>query len=275
MHSRVRRVFHILNLICVFILLSAFICFVVIFWTKAAVKVVEPTLRKMRIQLDDKLIDDVNRIVRTFTRPATLPLMAISLVFACIYLFGVLIAFNRSSTFFLMYEVTLTVCTIVHIAWICSILKNPESTTKSIEINFERHFRSYKSIKSRDGPSLFIAAVMIELKCCGFLDLLDFNEMKLETQDEYDGQTYDNVLMPIPCCKMNDKLKLINISCPVTFYTSENNNEYHTNGCKEPFGQKAFSYIADLAFISIILIFLNIALVMCVVLILRELWIYV
>ncbi|KAH8856513.1 tetraspanin-CD63 receptor [Schistosoma japonicum] len=275
MHSTVRRVFHILNLICVFILLSAFICFVVLFWTKAAVKIVEPTLRKMRIKLNDNVIDDINRILRTFIRPVTLPLMAISLVFICIYLFGVLIAFNRSSTFFLLYEVTLTVCTIVHIVWISLLLKNPESTTKSFEINFEKHFRSYKSIKSHDGASLFIAVVMIELKCCGFLDLLDFNEMKLVTQDVYDGQTYDNVLMPIPCCKMNDKLKLIDTNCPITNYATDNDKAHHTKGCKEPFGQKAFRYISDLAFISITLVILNITLVVCVVLVLRELWIYI
>ncbi|KAH8856512.1 tetraspanin-CD63 receptor [Schistosoma japonicum] len=233
-----------------FILLSAFICFVVLFWTKAAVKIVEPTLRKMRIKLNDNVIDDINRILRTFIRPVTLPLMAISLVFICIYLFGVLIAFNRSSTFFLL-------------------------TTKSFEINFEKHFRSYKSIKSHDGASLFIAVVMIELKCCGFLDLLDFNEMKLVTQDVYDGQTYDNVLMPIPCCKMNDKLKLIDTNCPITNYATDNDKAHHTKGCKEPFGQKAFRYISDLAFISITLVILNITLVVCVVLVLRELWIYI
>ncbi|CAH8593076.1 unnamed protein product [Schistosoma mattheei] len=251
MHSTVRSVFHILNLICLSILLLAFVFFVITFWTKLSVKIVEPTLNKLRI--DDvnnrTVIDGVNSVVRTFTRPVILPLMAISLVFACIYFFGALIAFNRSSTFFLMTE-------------------------KMMEKLFAKNFYLYRSMKSRDGASLFAAVVMIELKCCGYMNPFDFDEDKVEDTDEYDGHTYDDLVLPVPCCLMDKDLKLIDVNCPRFHYISENDHKHHSKGCKQVFGRKAFSFIAYIAYLSITLIAINIALVICVVLVLREIWIY-
>ncbi|CAH8617659.1 unnamed protein product [Schistosoma bovis] len=276
MHSTVRSVFHILNLICLSILLLAFFFFVITFWTKLSVKIVEPTLNKLRIDgvNNRTVIDGVNSVVRTFTRPVILPLMAISLVFACIYFFGALIAFNRSSTFFLMYEVTLTVCIIVHIVMITIVLKNPETTEKMMEKLFAKKFYLYRSMKSRDGASLFAAVVMIELKCCGYMNPFDFDDDRVEITDEYDGHTYDDLVLPVPCCLMDKDLKLIDVDCPRFHYISENDHKHHSQGCKQVFGRKAFSFIAYIAYLSITLIAINITLVICVVLVLREIWIY-
>ncbi|XP_018647127.1 tetraspanin, putative [Schistosoma mansoni] len=276
MHSTVRRIFHVLNLICLLVLLLAFVFFVIAFWTKLPVKIVEPTLKKLRIDgINNRTVSDgVNSVLRTFTRPIILPLMAISLVFACIYLFGALIAFNRSSTLFLMYEVTLTVCIIVHIVMITMVLKHPENVKKMMEKLFSRKFYLYRSMSSLDGASLFAAVVMIDLKCCGYLNPFDFDDDKTESNDEYDGHTYDDLLLPIPCCMMDKHFRLIDINCPNFHYMSENEQKHHNKGCKQLFGQKAFSIIAYIAYLSITLIVINIALVICVILVLKEIWIY-
>ncbi|CAH8558594.1 unnamed protein product [Schistosoma turkestanicum] len=137
---------------------------------------------------------------------------------------------------------------------------------------FVKKFNLYRSMKSHDGPSLFSAVVMIDLKCCGYLNPFDFNEDTIETEDEYDGHSYNVVLLPIPCCLMDKDLKLIDIDCPKYHYMSENTHKHHNTGCKQIFRQKAVSYIAYLTYLSIILIVVNIALVVCVVLVLKELW---
>uniref|UniRef100_A0A095C0Y1 Uncharacterized protein n=1 Tax=Schistosoma haematobium TaxID=6185 RepID=A0A095C0Y1_SCHHA len=153
--------------------------------------------------------------------------MAISLVFACIYFFGAIIAFNRSSTFFLMTE-------------------------KMMEKLFAKKFYLYRSMKSHDGASLFAAVVMIELKCCGYMNPFDFDEDRVEITDEYDGHTYDDLVLPVPCCLMDKDLKLIDVNCPRFHYISENDHKHHSQGCKQVFGRKAFSVLFYL-YLSIII----------------------
>ncbi|CAH8632016.1 unnamed protein product [Heterobilharzia americana] len=240
MRSTVRSVFRLLNLICLFICLFAFVSLAVIFWSKLATKSLEPTIRKLKVKMDlqkASTIDAVNRVVWEFTRPVTLPLMGIAILFMCNYAFGVLVALNRSSTFFLIYEIAVTACIISHIATLGLLFSNPSG-----------------------------------LKCCGFRHIADFNDVKLSWEDEYDGHKYETVETPIPCCMMNDNLELIDKNCPHEYFSSH--DKHHNQSCKEPFGQKAFSYVAIVAYASIVLILINCAIMVCVVLILRELWIH-
>ncbi|CAH8601826.1 unnamed protein product [Heterobilharzia americana] len=275
MRSTVRSVFRLLNLICLLICLFAFVSFAVIFWSKLATKSLEPTIRKLKVKMDlqkASTIDAVNRVVWEFTRPVTLPLMGIAILFMCNYAFGVLVALNRSSTFFLIYEIAVTACIISHIATLGLLFSNPSGIREMMESLLEKQIYAYESMTNLDGPGLFSAVVMIELKCCGFRDTTDFSNVKLSWKDEYDGRKYETVETPIPCCMMNDNLELIDKNCPHEYFSSH--DKHHNQSCKEPFGQKAFSYVAIVAYASIVLILINCAIMVCVVLILRELWIH-
>nr|CAH8867222.1 unnamed protein product [Trichobilharzia regenti] len=273
MHSTVRTVFRVLNIICLLICIIAFILFAIIFWTKIAVLALQPTLKNLKVDGDlsnSTVTDSVNRVLRHFARPITLTLMAITIIFICLYAFGVLVAYNRGSTFFLMYEVAITVFIIVHVLMLATLLSNPKTIRGGMENIFEKQFYGYESMKSLDGQSLFAAVVMINLKCCGFRDASDFNDVKMSYEDRYDGRDYTNVVTAVPCCHMNDDLQLKDKDCPI----SGSPDTYYIDGCKEPFSKKAFQVIALLAYASILLIVVNCALVVCVVLILRELWIH-
>ncbi|CAH8655559.1 unnamed protein product [Dicrocoelium dendriticum] len=96
--------------------------------------------------------------------------------------------------------------------------------------------------------TLYFLCITHQLQCCGFDNSTDFiNMIKM---DKYDGNQYDNLSYPIPCCKMDSLYKITGKNCPNEFNIENSNIGI---GCHEPLKAAFLKYLDYVAYAFIAL----------------------
>ncbi|KAK4467947.1 hypothetical protein MN116_008553 [Schistosoma mekongi] len=244
-----------------------------VFWLKVSAYLLRPQVMKLKVPVNLNnvvLRSGLNYIMRNLLSPVTLPVIIMGICYTSICAFGFLIAYNRNTTNFLIYEVLFTVCVVSHLVMFVMFLKDPSSMHKHAKTELEKLVKSYKSLSSMDAASLFLGLIMINLKCCGFTDPYDFFESTYFTnEDIYDGVKYSLISIPVACCEMNNEYKMLDTECPKWLSTSKH---HFTVGCRDVFADNCVQRINTFLYASLTVIFLAIIMTACCVLILKELW---
>ncbi|CAH8866887.1 unnamed protein product [Trichobilharzia szidati] len=271
--SKVRIAFKVLNVV------TGIICFVVLIlggillWSKVSVNIIQPQLMKLRVEINYNsapLRSGLKYTIRNLLNPIFFPAIVTSACYVCLCVYGYFISFNRSATFFLIYEVLFSVCVIVHFSMVVAFLKDSSSIVKYAERDLEKLVNAYVSLSSMRPGSLLLGYIMMQLQCCGFRDGYDFyDSAHFGVEDVYDGVKYEDLLVPVPCCKMNRTYQLLDPQCP-----EDNSTSIHqyTRGCRQPFSNTFVKYVMYFAYSSTFVILLGISMIACCVLVLKELW---
>nr|CAH8867224.1 unnamed protein product [Trichobilharzia regenti] len=256
--SKVRYAFKVLNVITGIICFAVLLLGGILLWSKVSVNIMQPRLMKLRIQINFNsapLRNGLKYTVRNLLNPVFFPAIITSACYVCLCVYGYFISFNRSVTFFLIYEVLFSVCVIVHFSMLVAFLRDSTSIVKHVERDLEKLVNAYVSLSSMKPDSLFLGYIMIHLQCCGFRDEYDFyDSTHFAYEDVYDGVKYENVFLPVPCCKMNSTYQLLNPHCPIGNLTSIHQ---YTKGCRQPFSSTFVRYVVYFAYSSTLVIILG------------------
>nr|CAH8867230.1 unnamed protein product [Trichobilharzia regenti] len=123
------------------------------------------------------------------------------------------------------------------------------------------YMKDYISLRSGASTSIFAGIVMATYNCCG----LEAHRYFWETPafspiDTYDNLLYKGLLFPVTCCKMDEKLKIVDKTCPTKF------NKLNSNigiGCGKPFSDN-IAFITDMSVLSSLLILACNVIMMCI-----------
>ncbi|XP_018647128.1 hypothetical protein Smp_140130 [Schistosoma mansoni] len=167
-------------------------------------------------------------------------------------------------------KVLFSACLIGHLVLVGMFLKDTSSIRKQAEGVLEKLVFSYESLSSLKPSSLLLGWIMVNLKCCGYIDPYDFLDAKsFSSVDIYDGRTYNGLTTPIPCCELNNTYQIIDIGCPLRSSTGPHQ---YTVGCREVFGNIFVRIVTIFSYSSLLIILLGISMIACCILVLKELW---
>ncbi|VDP73139.1 unnamed protein product [Echinostoma caproni] len=108
---------------------------------------------------------------------------------------------------------------------------------------FAKSVSAYVSMASSTADSLIVGLLQPPLQCCGVDGPTDF--VNMSKSDVYNGQTYNNLQFPVPCCMMNDKYVITGANCP-NMFTTDNSNI--NQPCREPLKAFFLKYMNYLAY---------------------------
>ncbi|KAF5400159.1 hypothetical protein PHET_06676 [Paragonimus heterotremus] len=175
-------------------------------------KVLLPLITTFAENEDPQAISDLVHRLATTTAPIGYALFAAGCVLFAITVVGFVGAcINSQIALIVVYKVAE------------DVLKNSITAYMNMEVN--------------NMDSLIIGFVMPTLKCCGLKNSSEFiNMLNTET---YQRVVYTDIEHPISCCKMDDKFRLLDTTCPKEF------NEQNSNvnvPCDSEFRAKFFKY---------------------------------
>uniref|UniRef100_A0A5K4F1W2 Tetraspanin n=1 Tax=Schistosoma mansoni TaxID=6183 RepID=A0A5K4F1W2_SCHMA len=271
--TNVRYAFKGLNAITGVICLATLVVCAIAFWSRIPANFLKSEVKKFKVPLNPNSVvlqSGLNYYIRSFLNPLLFPTVVTTVSYTSLCVYGFLISYNRNTTYFLIYEVLFSACLIGHLVLVGMFLKDTSSIRKQAEGVLEKLVFSYESLSSLKPSSLLLGWIMVNLKCCGYIDPYDFLDAKsFSSVDIYDGRTYNGLTTPIPCCELNNTYQIIDIGCPLRSSTGPHQ---YTVGCREVFGNIFVRIVTIFSYSSLLIILLGISMIACCILVLKELW---
>ncbi|KAK4467946.1 hypothetical protein MN116_008552 [Schistosoma mekongi] len=200
--------------------------------------------------------DGVGKLIMTITEKFFIVVFIFSIANLLICVIGLIAVWSQKSTLLNVYQMLVGFQIIGHLALLIGYYYNKQSLKDHLEIYARDSMKEYISLKSGTPESLFAGSVMALLNCCGaYNNHYEWQFPKFDPVDYYDNIIYKGLNLPIPCCKMNDNLEIINTTCPF-HYTTLNSNI--GRGCSKLFSEEVTFHTDTLILGSISILVVNV-----------------
>ncbi|KAH8856505.1 tetraspanin-CD63 receptor [Schistosoma japonicum] len=199
--------------------------------------------------------DGVGKLIMTITEKLCIVVFIFSIANLCICVIGLIAVWNQKSTLLNVYQMLIGFQIIGHLALLIGYYYNKQSLKDHLMTFARDYMKEYISLKSGTPGSLFAGSVMALLNCCGADDYhKKWRFPKFDPVDYYDNIIYKGLSLPIPCCRINDNLEIINTTCPFQ-YTIFNSNI--GRDCSKLFAEEISSYTDTFILGSISILVIN------------------
>ncbi|CAH8637223.1 unnamed protein product [Schistosoma rodhaini] len=198
----------------------------------------------------------VGKLIMKITQNLSIAVFTFSLSNLLICIIGLIAIWNQKSTLLRMYQIILGFLVLGHLLLTVGYYFSKQTTEDHLKDYIKGLMTEYVSLRSGTPTSLFTASVMVMLNCCGATHSQSaWKYPKFDPTDVYDNIIYIGINQPIPCCRMNDQLEIINTTCPYE-YTIYNSNIGIS--CDKPFAEEISFYLNIMVFGSISVLLINV-----------------
>ncbi|CAI2732929.1 unnamed protein product [Schistosoma spindalis] len=198
----------------------------------------------------------VGKLIMTITQNLSIAVFTFSLGNLLICIIGFIAVWNQKSSLLRMYQIMLGFLLLGHLMLIVGYYFSKQTIEDHLKGFIRGLMTEYISLRSGTPTSLFTASVMVMLNCCGATyRQFGWRYAQFDPTDTYDNVIYRGLSEPIPCCKMNDQLEIINTTCPFEYTT------YNSNigiGCDKPFAEELSLYLNTIVLGSISVLLINV-----------------
>ncbi|CAH8620070.1 unnamed protein product [Schistosoma curassoni] len=198
----------------------------------------------------------VGKLIMTITQNLCIAVFAFSLGNLLVCIIGFIAVWYQKSSLLRMYQIMLGFLLLGHLMLIVGYYFSKQTIEDHLKDFLSGLMTEYVSLRSGTPASLFTASVMVMLNCCGATyRQFDWRYANFDAVDTYNNIIYHGINQPIPCCKMNDQLEIINITCPFEYTKYNSNIEI---GCDKPFAEEITLYLNTIVLGSISVLLMNV-----------------
>ncbi|CAH8631983.1 unnamed protein product [Heterobilharzia americana] len=203
----------------------------------------------------------VGKLIMALTEKFSIVIFTFGFVNFLVCLVGLFAVCNQKSTVLTVYQILLGLILIGHLTLLIGYYYNKQNFKDHLGSTVSSYMIDYISLRSGTSASILAGIIMAMLNCCGFDDYRYYWETpNFNPMETYDDLIYKGLLFPLPCCKMDEHLQIINKTCPIRF-TKVNSNV--GIGCNKVFTEK-FGFYTDMFVLATIVILTNSVIMMCI-----------
>uniref|UniRef100_A0A094ZMD4 Tetraspanin n=1 Tax=Schistosoma haematobium TaxID=6185 RepID=A0A094ZMD4_SCHHA len=198
----------------------------------------------------------VGKLIMTITQNLCIAVFTFSLGNLLICIIGFIAVWNQKFSLLRMYQIMLGFLLLGHLMLIVGYYFSKQTIEDHLKDFMRGLMTEYVSLRSGTPASLFTASIMVMLNCCGATyRQFGWRYAKFDPNDTYDNILYKGINQPIPCCKMNDQLEIIDTTCPFEY------TKYNSNigiGCDKPFAEEISLHLNTIVLGSISVLLINV-----------------
>ncbi|TPP65313.1 Tetraspanin-CD63 receptor [Fasciola gigantica] len=212
-------------------------------WGKGALNAIltqflTPLLKIIHVSHDATQITELLSRILTTTAPIGMALLCLGAACAIVSLIGYCGACCNYKIILYLYAALIGVLALAVLIIIIVYFAKREAFGEMVVNLYAKSVNAYVSMKANTVDSLIVGLIQPPLRCCGVDSKDDFKNMS--KTDTYNGQNYENLQYPVPCCMMNDKYAITGPNCPQSFTTD---NSYIDQTCRVPLTTQFLTYM--------------------------------
>ncbi|KAA0191754.1 Tetraspanin-CD63 receptor [Fasciolopsis buskii] len=217
-------------------------------WGKGALsgilaQFITPLLKMLNTSQDATQITELLSRVLTTTAPIGMAILCVGAACAIVSLIGYCGACCNYKIILYLYAALIGLLALAVLIIIIIYFAKRDALGDIVVNMYAKSVKAYVSLEANTVDSLIVGLLQPPLHCCGVDGPDDFKNMS--KTDVYNGQNYQNLQYPIPCCMMNDKYVITGANCPQAF---TNSNSYIGHPCRQPLNKQFVKYMNYVAY---------------------------